>query len=320
MTSATFYCASDSTNFPGAVGLLNSLRLKGHEEELVVLDAGLDQDDRELLDAHVRVVPPAEDVSPFFRKYALPRTEAAVHVIVDADMIITRRLDELIALAATGSVVAFEDNLVRRFRSDWGELLGLGRLEPRPYVNGGLLFVPTEALPLLDAILARESAIDFSQTLYGGGPANAPFLYYDQDLLNAVLAGPASPEVVALAHQLAPHPPFKRLTLVDERRLVCRYPDGTEPYVLHHVLAKPWTAHTRTNIYSSLLRRLLFAADVELQLQPERVPLRLRNSRAAAVARLNSGFRASLREKRVRVGATPTGPEDVGRPRASSRG
>jgi hypothetical protein len=302
MARAVFYCASDAKNVLGVVGLLNSLRLQGHEEELIVLDAGLGDGDRELLEPHARVVSHGEDAGPFFRKYALPRTDAAVHVIFDADVLVTRPLGELIDIAATGKVVAFADGLVNRFHPEWGRLLGLGQLEPRPYVNAGLLMVPDIALPLLGAVLKRESAVDFSQSVYRGGPSDAPFLYCDQDVLNAVLAAPGSPEVLVLEHRLAPHPPFEDLAVIDEQRLRCRYSDGVEPYLLHHVLAKPWSAHTSTNTYSRFLRRLLLGPGVDLQLLPNQVPVRLRGGGAAAAARLNAHVRASIRAQRGRLG------------------
>ena len=39
--AAAFYCVADSRYFPGAVGLVNSLRLVGHREPILVLDTGL---------------------------------------------------------------------------------------------------------------------------------------------------------------------------------------------------------------------------------------------------------------------------------------
>jgi hypothetical protein len=169
-------------------------------------------------------------------------------------------------------------------------------------VNAGLLIVPSQALHLLDAVLEHEASIEFSQTLNGGGPPDAPFLYNDQDILNALLASREAPELIVLEHRLAPHPPFSGLSTIDEHRLVCRYPDGAVPYALHHVLEKPWMAHTHTNIYSRFLRRLLFSPDVELQLRPQEVPLRLRNSKAAAAARLTAAGSATLRKGRARAG------------------
>jgi len=138
--------------------------------------------------------------------------------------------------------------------------------------------------------------------VYGGGPPNGPFLYADQDIVNAILASRCSPEVIALEHRFAPHPPFRELVVVDEQGLRCRYPDGSEPYVLHHVLAKPWLTYTRTNAYCRLLRRLLLGADVELRLHPDQVPLRLRAGKLAGVARLHADTRASLWAQRGRLG------------------
>ena len=53
MTPAAFYCVADERYFLGAVGLINSLRLVGHDEPVYLLDCGLTDAQRELLAAHV---------------------------------------------------------------------------------------------------------------------------------------------------------------------------------------------------------------------------------------------------------------------------
>ena len=60
--TAAFYCVTGRDFFPGAVALLNSLRLLGHDEPLHVLDHGLEPHQRERLAAHANVVaaPPGE--------------------------------------------------------------------------------------------------------------------------------------------------------------------------------------------------------------------------------------------------------------------
>src|SRR5947207_12079906 len=83
-------------------------------------------------------------------------------------------------------------------------------------------------------------------------------------------------DVAALEQRLAPSPPFKGLRAVDRRSLTFRYRDGAEPYVLHHLWAKPWHAPTPPNHYSRLLPRLLLADDVPIRLEPGALPLRLR--------------------------------------------
>jgi len=48
-TGPTYYTIANAPFFPGVVALLNSLRLTRNTGELVVLDRGLDDDQRERL-------------------------------------------------------------------------------------------------------------------------------------------------------------------------------------------------------------------------------------------------------------------------------
>src|SRR5205823_2574176 len=50
------YAVADRNYFIGAVALLNSLRLVGHDEPLFLIDAGLTPAQRQLLAPHVRLV------------------------------------------------------------------------------------------------------------------------------------------------------------------------------------------------------------------------------------------------------------------------
>ena len=51
-----FYCVSSDAYFLGAVGMINSLRLQGHDEPVYVMDCGLSAPRRELLSPHVTLV------------------------------------------------------------------------------------------------------------------------------------------------------------------------------------------------------------------------------------------------------------------------
>jgi hypothetical protein len=174
---------------------------------------------------------------------------AEVMVLIDCDMLVTRSLEPLIKCAGEGHIVAFEDHNVDRFRPEWGQLLDLGDLRRQPYLSAGLVALGAEpgdeVLRLLNQLSDR---VDFERTAISGAmgprpghpgqrrvPAHAyPFLYADQDLLNAILAGCVKAErVVALEYGLAPMWPFRGVQLLDERSLRCAYKDGTEPYLLH---------------------------------------------------------------------------------------
>ena len=147
-------------------------------------------------------------------------------------------------------------------------------------------------LGTLDAVQPR---IDLTKAFYANGDPGYALHFADQDALNAVLASRVERERIEfLDARLAPHPPFAGLRLVDEATLRCSYADGVEPFLLHHVHAKPWLAATAPNVYSRLLTRLLLADDVALRLDPDDV--------AAAPATGNRGrprAAAGLTRRRV---------------------
>ena len=133
--SAAFYCVADSRYFLGAVGLVNSLRLVGHREPIYLLDCGLDDEQRRLLEGEVTLVGAPQHAPPTLLKTIAPLAHPAdVMVLIDTDLIVTRRLEEPIAAAARGRVVAFRNDTERHV-PEWGELLDLGPVRPQPYVS-----------------------------------------------------------------------------------------------------------------------------------------------------------------------------------------
>jgi hypothetical protein len=291
MPGTAFYTVADQRFFPGLVALLNSLRLTGHDEPLIVVDIGLSPEQRDLLTGHVTLVEPPSPDAPavFLAPYGPQRLPAEVAVLIDADIIVTRPLTEVTEAARRGRIVAFVDCLPNsgRFHPEWETTLGLGPLRRQPYLNAGLLAYPhTLTDRLLPPWTKGQQTIGVAHSRYGKATLDDPFYFADQDVLNAVLAARFEPgELLILDHRLAPHPPFPGLTLTDRQRLTCRYGDGTEPFLLHHVLAKPWLKATRDTLYSTLMTRLLLAPDVALRLDPLTLPLRLREGPAAALDR-----------------------------------
>ncbi|MDH6454604.1 MULTISPECIES: hypothetical protein [unclassified Streptomyces] len=291
LPGTAFYTVADQRFFPGLVALLNSLRLTGHEEPLIVVDNGLSPGQRELLADHVTLVdPPSPDLPAVFLAPYGPRLRPAqVAVLIDADIIVTRPLTEITEAAGRGRIAAFVDCLPNsdRFHPEWETALGLGPLSRRPYLNAGFLAFPNDLTArLLPPWLEGQLTVGVTHSRYGRATLDDPFYFADQDVLNAVLSARFEPdELLVLDHRLAPHPPFPGLTLTDRRRLTCRYGDGAEPFLLHHVLAKPWLRATRVTLYSTLLTRLLLEPDVALPLDPSSLPLRLREGRAAALDR-----------------------------------
>jgi hypothetical protein len=281
-----FYCMSSELYFPGAVGLVNSLRLAGHREPIYLLDLGLTTEHRRLLEAEATILDGPADAPPYMLKTIAPRIRPArTMVLIDVDMVVTRPLTELIETAAAGRVVAVTEN-VDRHVPEWGERLGLGPTRRGPYVSSGLVLlggdVGAEVLALWDD---RLSAVDYERSWFARNEDGYPFLFLDQDVLNAILHS-AVPEdaLAAVAERLAPHQPYRGLRMRDERTLRCSYADGVEPYVLHQFLGKPWVDPMYHGIYSRSLSRLWLEPDVAVPMPEKEVPLRMRRgARALAV-------------------------------------
>jgi hypothetical protein len=311
---AAFYCVSSAMYFLGAVGMINSLRLVGHEEPIFVLDCGLTAAQRRLLEPQATVIAAPGGREPFTLKtYAPLRNPAAVMVLIDADMVVTRPLTHLLQQAASGRVVAFE-NPVDRFVPEWGELLDLGQVRRQPYLCSGLVAMGSSpGTEVLELMADRQDRVKFERSYFGSGDQDYPLMFADQDVLNAILASRVSADrVVALDSRLAPMPPFEGLRVVDAERLRCVDADGTEPYLVHQSLPwKPWLESIYDGVYSRLLARLLSGPDLAIRVPPATIPLALRSGPLAFAERQ----RVKLREQvRWRVGGFIR--ERFGRPRA----
>ena len=285
--SAAFYCVADERYFLGAVGLVNSLRLVGHDEPVFLLDCGLTDSQRALLEPEVTLVPGPTDAAPHVLKALAPlRHPAETMVLIDVDMIATRSLEALIDEAAVGRVVAFRDRQQRWFE-EWGELPGLGPARRGPYVSSGLVFLGgAEGAAVLELFARYLDEVDFERTFWRRNDRDYPFLYADQDVLNAILAtGLERDRTLALDERLSATPPFRGLRVRDEARLACAYRDGTKPYVVHQYVRKPWLEATYHGVYSRLLRRLLIGDDVAVRPPEGELPTRLRSGARAGAER-----------------------------------
>jgi hypothetical protein len=287
MTGAAFYCVADPRYFLGAVGMLNSLRLVGHDEPIFVLDIGLTPEQRAMLDPEATLVEAPPNVAPWLAKTVAPlRHPADVMVLIDADMVVTRSLDDLIERASGGRVVAFENDR-DRFRPEWGELLDLGPIRRSRYVSSGLVFLGgAEGRAVLELLDDRQRRVDIGRGFYGDRDPGYAFTYPEQDVLNAILASRLEPQrIVTLQTKLAPVPPFRGLRVLAENSLRCAFRDGTEPYVLHQIIHKPWLEPMYHGPYSRLLARLLLGDDVTIRIAEEKVPLRMRGGARARLHR-----------------------------------
>jgi hypothetical protein len=296
-TGAAFYCVADHRYFLGAVGMVNSLRLLGHEEPVYVLDCGLSGEQRELLAREAAVVDAPDDAPPTLLKTIAPLAHpAGTMVLIDSDLVVTRPLDDLVAEASRGRVVAFRNDMDRH-APEWGDALGLDPVRRQPYLAFALVCMDAglgaTVLPLL---ADRQARIDFERTVWGRHDENYPLVYADQDVLNAILASRVERDrVVALDQRLAPVPPFAGLRVVDAGSLRCAYDDGLEPYVVHHFFAKPWLEPTHHGVYSQLLSRLLVGPDVAIRVPKAMIPLRLRRGPLAWAERTRVNLAQRLR-------------------------
>jgi hypothetical protein len=285
--TTAFYCVSDERYFLGAVGLINSLRLVGHTEPIYLLDCGLTEPQRELLDGHVTLVRDQSGTPPWLLKTIAPlRHPAEVMVLIDADMIVTRPLGELIESAGEGDVLAFR-TAYERFYPEWGELLDLGELRPGPYLCSGLVVCAGAAGErVLRRVGDRRQAVE-EIAFRDPDPARRGLLFgLDQDVLNAVLASATEPaRGVALDHRLAPTPPFAELRIVSAADSHCAYADGSEPYVVHHHGPKPWLGPVPSSVYSRLLARHLLGDGLAIRVPRGWVPRRLRPGLAGGLLR-----------------------------------
>ena len=292
MTPTAFYCVADARYFLGAAAMINSLRLVGHTEPVLLADCGLTPGQREALAPHATLFEIEKDTPPWLLKAVVPlRHPARTIVLVDTDMIVIRPLIPLIERASPGRLVAFRDRQ-QRFFPEWGELLELGAARPGPYVSSGLVLVGE---PLGERVLRlmneRRSRVDFERTFWRGNARDYPLLYADQDVLNAILATSVEPDRVETLDQcLAATPPFRGLRVVNEPTLRCAYRDGTEPYVIHQYVRKPWLERTYHGIYSRLFARLLLGDDVAVRVPESSVP-----------SRMGAGLRARAERARVNV-------------------
>jgi hypothetical protein len=315
--SATAFTLADSRFFIGVVALLNSLRLTGHDYELVVLDCGFTDEQRARLNRHATVVtlPPelaARTVlaKPFFRELA---PVVGVALWLDADVLVTGPLEPIVETARNGHVCAYPvdrtDLRDRRF-SEWTALFGLAT-DPRTqvYVNAGFfaLGLPRHRT-LLDRWWQTCETIP-TRTVFAGDIQN-PFWAGDQDALNALLMSevPAA-DLLVLPESEAVFPPAAEdARVLDRARLYCEL-DGQAVRLVHYSwVPKPWeplawrrTRRPLSDVYRQLLPRVLFEPDVTLRLTPREVPPSLRPGLVGASGRATIAVARPLRLSAARL-------------------
>lgn len=294
-TPVRFCTLADANFYPGLVALVNSLRLQGHDDPISVLDLGLTPGQRATLagECEFVAVPPGPPRHPWLLEPVACRARSAeIVVYIDADIIVTRPLHDLIERARSGHVVAFPDELPERWFAEWQDIFDLPRA-PRHqvYVNAGFLAVSTVRHPTLldewarccEAIIGRPTVRDDRRNVL------TPVGLSSQDALNAILMS----EIAEAALDVQPFgaevqkPQLRQAKVHDVHTLWCTF-EGRPVTLLHHWgVRKPWNTTVRgytVNAYSTCLRRLLVADDVAVPVDPREVPRWLRPGPVGVVA------------------------------------
>jgi hypothetical protein len=330
--AATYYTVSDRNYFLGTVTLSNSLRLTGNGGSLVVLDAGLSHGQRHLLMDYATVVDLPEGVShPFLVKpYPHFLDPEGPIVIIDSDVIVTGSLAEIIERAERGAICAYPDHPDTRARwfPEWQSRLGLrSPLRRDVCVNSGFIAFAVDHWPGLLGrwweVCQRVRPDEISVP----GPFQAP----DQDALNALLMSELPRERLhVLPESEAGFGVDVGMTISVRDFDTLRCTSGEHEIRILHFLdrPKPWEragwARLAAADYIRLMRRLLFAPDVALRIDPADVPLWLRPGRDGEVVlrtlgALNRGIVSAARRmpepvrerlRRVRRAMTSRRPRD----------
>lgn len=241
---ATFYTITDEGFFVGAVVLVNSLRLAGHAEEIVVVDGGLATRQRAQLATQCRVVDPPSLDMPL--KNAYQPADGEVAVLIDSDIMVTAELGPLIREAAEGRIVAFVDGASDRRFDEWqDEFMLPSPPREQPYLNSGFLAFSTTHWPDLmrwwgDASMLAAAAN--ARHAHHPDDAHNPFVFRDQDSLNAVLMTYVEPGAISAQDaRLAPiRKDMDSVRVSDPRTLECEN-DGEATVLLHCTnRPKPW--------------------------------------------------------------------------------
>ena len=264
---------------------MNSLHLTGNYGEIVIVDRGLTSHQRERLAPYCRItIPPKLDgwVKP--AGYVPKADELAV--LIDCDMMVTASLEPLLSDAAAGRIVAFADGWPCRRFEEWQAEFRLPE-PPReqPYVNSGFVAFTTSRWPDLLRLwgeAAERTPGAIARHRHLTDDVHNPFVFRDQDALNAVLMTYVEREALAIKNaSLAPiRKDADGVRVRDAARLECA--NGSQRTFLLHCTnrPKPWEPGAWIlrpySAYVDLLPRVLFGADVRLRLEPGEVPLWLR--------------------------------------------
>ncbi|MDO8209844.1 hypothetical protein [Conexibacter sp. CPCC 206217] len=298
----THVTVSDSKFFIGLVGMINSLRMTGNDEPLIVIDVGLTDKQKALISRECEIVPPPIPKDRVF----VVLLKASLHLLgirgiatlLDSDVIITRKMTPILDDAAAGKLVVVADQFLERYFDEWGPVLGL---DPPPrrqrQVGGGFLAIDLEQWPdfmprwfeLCERIPAERNDLPFD--LPRDEFLKNPFALNEQDVLNAFMASELTEDDRKVYElDVFPGPPHNdRLKILDRTTLRCDY-EGHNPFLLHYWNhPKPWLPGARKTLqmdaYVELLARVLDADDVPIPLPRAELPIWLRDDTVGRLVR-----------------------------------
>jgi hypothetical protein len=294
-----FYTIGDDAVFPGTVALLNSLRATGHDQELVVLDAGFTDAQLEALAPHCRLIgKPVQGVTHPTLYKPFPHVAGAdgVVVLVDSDAIVTAPLDGVIEAAREGAICAFPDPDSGRVFDSWSEIFGLRAplRHGQTYVSAHFVAFSTRRWPQLLPRYWQTCERVFDATLATKHEADHP-VNGDQDALNALLMSELPPGALTLlpVEERAHAWESRSVKVVSRRTLECER-EGRRQMLIHIGggplgTPKPWRPEARAAVrgdaYTSLVRRLVHRGDMALRIPAsEPLPLWMRRGPRGAAA------------------------------------
>ena len=312
---ATFYTVTDDEFFPGTVALLNSLRIVGHREPLVVLDNGLKAEQRERLDRVATVVDIPEGLDsmppPTLKPFPHLLDTSGTVAIIDSDMIVCASLAPALSVASDGKICLYAapdwPSDRARWFPEWHEFFALrAPLRREPYLNNGFVVFSTDHWPhLLEDWWVACSRI----------PAGSVFTSQehalrlgDSDALNAILMSEVDAGSVVLPAEGLQAAPPDEVVVADEEALVCLR-DGRQVSLLHHwARPKVWSRQGQVRLgvpdpYVRVFPRVAFGRDVALALAPNEVPWWLRPGIGFTLTRYCGAGLAALGRTRQAGGA-----------------
>jgi hypothetical protein len=201
----TFYTVSNHTYFLGTVALLNSLRVTGNSEPLVVLDAGLLPEERAALESQTTVVSMPEDRGNPVLLKPFPHVldASGIIVVIDSDIIVTSSLASITDLGREGKICicpAWVDAARTRWFPEWEETLQLrAPLRREEWFHDGFVVFDTRRWPgLLQRWWEVCELVPSEEISASGG---APFNAGDADAINALLMSEVPREGVEVLAQ-----------------------------------------------------------------------------------------------------------------------